>query len=83
MGRGGVNSGMGGFSRVPTGLLLTAKAFFNPVAFGVAGAILDEAGRVLLVRQTYMSGWRLPGGGIGHGEAPEAALRREMQEETA
>jgi ADP-ribose pyrophosphatase YjhB (NUDIX family) len=72
---------MGGFSRIPTGLLLAAKAFFNPVAFGVAGAILDETGRVLLVRQTYMPGWRLPGGGIGHGEAPEVALRREMREE--
>ena len=70
-----------GFSRVPIGLLLTAKALRNPTVFGVAGAILDAQGRVLLVRQTYMAGWRLPGGGIDHGEAPEAAIRRELGEE--
>ena len=45
----------GGF-RIPTGLLLTARALSSPVAFGVAGAILDGDGRVLLVRQTYMRG---------------------------
>lgn len=59
----------------------TARSLIRPVAFGVAGAILDQDGRVLLVRQTYMAGWRLPGGAIAHGEAPEAALRRELAEE--
>jgi ADP-ribose pyrophosphatase YjhB (NUDIX family) len=68
-------------SRFSTGLLLSAKALANPVVFGVAGFIRDPEGRVLLVRQTYMTGWRLPGGGIGHGEAPETALRRELREE--
>ena len=70
-----------GLSRAPIGLLLTAKALRNPTVFGVAGAIQDAEGRVLLVRQTYMAGWRLPGGGIDHGEAPEAAIRRELKEE--
>ena len=69
-------------SRVMTGLLLSAKAVLNPVAFGVAGLILDAQGRVFLVRQTYMTGWRIPGGGIDRGETPEAALRRELKEES-
>ena len=68
-------------SRFFTGLLLTGKALFNPVAFGVAGMIRDAQGRVLLVRQTYMTGWRLPGGGIGRGEPLEMGLRRELKEE--
>lgn len=68
-------------SRILTGLLLTAKSILNPVAFGVAGAILDARGQVLLVRQTYMTGWRLPGGGIGRGEPAETGMRRELAEE--
>ena len=68
-------------SRILTGLLLTAKSILNPVAFGVAGVILDAEGQVLLVRQTYMTGWRLPGGGIGRGEPAEAGMRRELAEE--
>jgi ADP-ribose pyrophosphatase YjhB (NUDIX family) len=66
---------------IPTGLLLTAKALANPTVFGVAGAIMDADGRVMLVRQSYMAGWRLPGGGVDRGEPPEAAIRREMKEE--
>ncbi len=62
-------------------LVLTLRTLLRPTAFGVAGVIYDDQGRVLLVRQTYMPGWRLPGGAIGHGEPAETALRRELAEE--
>lgn len=60
---------------------LTARSLVWPVALGVVGAIVDAEGRVLLVRQTYMKGWRLPGGAIEPGEAPRTAVRRELKEE--
>jgi ADP-ribose pyrophosphatase YjhB (NUDIX family) len=62
-------------------LAMTARALLAPVALGVAGAVFDASGRVLLVRQTYMRGWRLPGGGVGRGEAPSYAVLRELGEE--
>src|SRR5262249_6495801 len=35
----------------------------------------------LLVRTSYLAGWHFPGGGIRRGETPEAAARRELDEE--
>jgi 8-oxo-dGTP pyrophosphatase MutT (NUDIX family) len=67
--------------RIPAGLLFWIKSWARPTVFGVAGAIRNRDGGVLLVRQTYMAGWRLPGGGVGHGEPPIAALARELKEE--
>jgi len=44
--------------------------------------VLTDGERVLLVRHTYgHRGWDLPGGSVKRGEAPEAAARREMNEE--
>jgi ADP-ribose pyrophosphatase YjhB (NUDIX family) len=62
-------------------LFLTARALIRPTVFGVMGAVFAAEGRVLLVRQSYMPGWRLPGGGAGWGEPPELAVRRELAEE--
>jgi ADP-ribose pyrophosphatase YjhB (NUDIX family) len=47
-----------------------------------AGAlILDEEGRILLVRPVYKGGWSLPGGVVEADESPKTACIREIQEE--
>ncbi len=56
---------------------ITVRALVSPTAFGVTGAVVDDAGRVLLVRHRYMPGWQLPGGGVDRGEPPELAVLRE------
>lgn len=43
----------------------------------------EAAGRILVVRNTYMGpGWMLPGGRVERGETPEGAAARETREET-
>ena len=50
----------------------------------VGAAIFDDAGRVLMVRTHKWSNlWGIPGGKVKWGEPSEAALRREIKEETA
>ncbi|MBU2668732.1 NUDIX domain-containing protein [Actinoplanes bogorensis] len=55
--------------------------------FGAYGGATDPNGRILLTRiaEGYPGAgrWHLPGGGTDHGETPEAALTREMIEETS
>ncbi len=44
---------------------------------------IDEAGRILVVRTTYLGpGWSLPGGRVERNETPHAAAVRETREET-
>ncbi|MQY09012.1 NUDIX domain-containing protein [Actinomadura macrotermitis] len=53
-----------------------------PRTRGAAAALLlDDLGRVLLVKPTYKQGWFLPGGVIEAGESPLTACVRECQEE--
>jgi len=52
---------------------------------GVGAVVLNSTGRVLLVKRAHepLKGeWSLPGGGVEIGETLEAALRRELFEET-
>lgn len=59
------------------------RAGTGSAVLGAASAIFDHAGRILLVRHSYgRRNWELPGGGSLPGEAPDAAARRELEEET-
>ena len=42
--------------------------------------IFNQQGDVLLVKEHY-DDWNLPGGGVDHGETPQQAIKRELQEE--
>jgi 8-oxo-dGTP pyrophosphatase MutT (NUDIX family) len=61
-------------------------ALAEPVELVVARALVIRDGRVLLVRRagwdSYPSAWELPGGKVDAGEPVEAALARELFEET-
>jgi 8-oxo-dGTP diphosphatase len=56
-----------------------------PLLLVVAAALVDVDGRVLLARRPEgkaLAGlWEFPGGKVDEGEAPEAAIIRELKEE--
>jgi ADP-ribose pyrophosphatase YjhB (NUDIX family) len=54
---------------------------FRPIRIGVRAMMIQD-GKVWLVRQTYMPGWFMPGGGVKRGETLEQATCREAKEET-
>ena len=55
----------------------------RPRLTGCRVVAVNAAQEVLLIRHSYGSPvWMLPGGGVGRGETPIAAARRELAEET-
>jgi len=61
-------------------LLTQARVLLHPVDLGVAG-LVEQGGKVVLVRHSYKSGWMLPGGAVERGEPPADAILRELKEE--
>jgi ADP-ribose pyrophosphatase YjhB (NUDIX family) len=53
----------------------------RPATLGVRGVVVDQSGKVLLLRHTYTPGWHFPGGGVERGETCGVSLLRELEEE--
>jgi 8-oxo-dGTP pyrophosphatase MutT (NUDIX family) len=48
----------------------------------VAGVVVDDEGRALIIQRRDNGNWEPPGGVLEHGETIEDGLRREIYEET-
>jgi 8-oxo-dGTP pyrophosphatase MutT (NUDIX family) len=51
------------------------------LTLGVRAVVVDQHGRVFLIKHSYVGGWHLPGGGVEPGESALDALARELMEE--
>ena len=54
---------------------------FRPLTIGVRALVVDQNGKILLVKHSYGSGWYLPGGRLRRNESLLHALERELNEE--
>jgi len=55
--------------------------FSRPATLGARAMVIDGAGRIFLIKHSYVDGWHLPGGGVETGETFLTALARELAEE--
>lgn len=69
------------WQRLRTRIYLFSVGVRRRMTLGVRAAMVD-GDRILLIRQTYMPGWQMPGGGVEPGETAELSAAREMLEET-
>jgi 8-oxo-dGTP pyrophosphatase MutT (NUDIX family) len=51
------------------------------MTLGVRAVVVDDLGRIFLVKHSYVTGWHLPGGGVEPEETALEALARELREE--
>lgn len=57
-------------------------AEFPAIPVSAGALIFDQAGRLLILKPTYKTGWTIPGGVMeADGETPWDACRREVREE--
>ncbi|HCI79534.1 MAG TPA: hypothetical protein DHW02_07580 [Ktedonobacter sp.] len=62
---------------------LRATLFTRPAPFPVAdAAVIDDAGKILLIRRADNGLWAMPGGALDVGETPAEGAIREVLEET-
>lgn len=71
--------------KLPSGFRLgLVRVWHDRFTVSAAGLILNDEGKILLLNHVLrpFSGWGLPGGFVDHGESAEAAIGRELMEET-
>jgi 8-oxo-dGTP diphosphatase len=61
---------------------VTLPDFVPAIPVSAGALIFDQAGRLLILKPTYKTGWTIPGGVMeADGETPWEACRREVREE--
>ncbi len=62
---------------------LRATVFSRPTPIAVGdGAVIDDEGRILLIRRADTGQWAMPGGALAVGETPAEGVVREVLEES-
>src|SRR5512142_1362010 len=73
---------LAGFRRMPRGMRIRLVRTVAPSHTLGAVCLIENEGRLLVLRQRHRPGWTLPGGLVNRGETAAEAARREVREET-